>query len=165
MSSLSSVSGTDSSAAFAEEQDYVSMLYTRLDEMRARAREHLAGTWRQSGGTPQARSQRDTAARGYADRLAHYEAVEPGLCFGRLDPRDGGTLHIGRIGIHDVDEPLLVDWRAPAARPFYVATAVTSYGIARRRHIRTRDRAVVDLDDEILDADVAAAVDGGAARR
>jgi DNA helicase IV len=157
VSSLSSVSGKESSSAFAEEQDYVSMLYARLDQMRDRAREHLTGTWRQSGGTPQARSQRDAAARGYADRLARYEAVEQGLCFGRLDPRDGGPLHIGRIGIHDTDEPLLVDWRAPAARPFYVATAVTSYGIARRRHIRTRDRTVVDLDDEVLDADVAAA--------
>ncbi|WP_433797740.1 HelD family protein [Actinoplanes sp. CA-252034] len=136
------------------------MLYARLDEMRERARDHLAGTWRQSGGTPQARSHRDATARGYADRVARYDAVEAGLCFGRLDPRDGGSLHIGRIGIHDVDEPLLVDWRAPAARPFYVATAVTSYGIARRRHIRTRDRSVVDLDDEVLDVDVEAAADG-----
>jgi DNA helicase IV len=161
VSSLSSVSGTESSAAFAEEQGHVSMLYGRLDEMRDRIREHLAGAWGQSGGTPQERSQRDTAARGYAERLARYDAVEPGLCFGRLDPRDGGALHIGRIGIHDADEPLLVDWRAPAARPFYVATAVTSYGIARRRHIRTRDRIVVDLDDEVLDADVAAAAGEG----
>ncbi|MEU4161771.1 ATP-binding domain-containing protein [Actinoplanes sp. NPDC026670] len=137
------------------------MLYARLDEMRERARDHLTGAWRSSGGTPQARSQRDATARGYADRLARYDAVEPGLCFGRLDPRDGGALHIGRIGIHDVDEPLLVDWRAPAARPFYVATAITSYGIARRRHIRTRDRTVIDLDDEVLDVDVAAAAGGG----
>ncbi|WP_093621736.1 HelD family protein [Actinoplanes philippinensis] len=138
------------------------MLYTRLDEMRERARDHLTGTWRQSGGTPQARSHRDASARAYAERVARYDAVEAGLCFGRLDPRDGGALHIGRIGIHDADEPLLVDWRAPAARPFYVATAVTSYGISRRRHIRTRDRTVVDLDDEVLDADVAAAAEGRA---
>ncbi|MEU8656836.1 HelD family protein [Actinoplanes philippinensis] len=138
------------------------MLYTRLDEMRERARDHLTGAWRQSGGTPQALSHRDATARAYADRVARYDAVEAGLCFGRLDPRDGGALHIGRIGIHDVDEPLLVDWRAPAARPFYVATAVTSYGITRRRHIRTRDRAVVDLDDEVLDADVTAAAEGRA---
>ncbi|MDI6103503.1 ATP-binding domain-containing protein [Actinoplanes sp. NEAU-A12] len=137
------------------------MLYHRLDEMRDRVRDHLAGQWRQAGGTPQARSQRDTAARGYAERLARYEAVEQGLCFGRLDPCDGAPLHIGRIGIHDPERPLLVDWRAAAARPFYVATAVTSYGISRRRHIRTRGRTVTGLDDEILGADAAAAAAGG----
>jgi DNA helicase IV len=154
LSSLSSVSVADSpeARAFAEEQEYVTKLYTRLDELRDRARHQLTGQWRQGGGTPQERLQRDVAAHGYAERLARYDAVEPGLCFGRLDPRDGGPLRIGRIGIHDVDEPLLVDWRAPAARPFYVATAVTPYGIVRRRHIRTRGRTVVDLDDEVFDA-------------
>ncbi len=62
-------------------------------------------------------------------------------------------LHIGRIGLHDEDyEPLLVDWRAPAARPFYVATAVHNQGVVRRRHIQTRLRKVVDVQDEQLDS-------------
>ncbi|GGN89083.1 DNA helicase [Actinoplanes lobatus] len=157
MSSLSSVSATE----FAEEQRHVTMIYTRLDEMRDRERTRLAETWRRTGGTPEARAQRDSAARGHAERLARYDAVESGLCFGRLDPHDGTPLRIGRIGIHDTEDPLLVDWRAPAARPFYVATAVTPYGVARRRHIRTRGRTVVGLDDEVLDPDVAAAAASG----
>src|SRR6202011_2102384 len=48
-------------------------------------------------------------------------------------------------------EPLLVDWRAPVARPFYVATAAAPAGVRRRRHIRTRLRTVVGLDDDALD--------------
>ncbi|MFB9178092.1 HelD family protein [Dactylosporangium sucinum] len=130
------------------------MLYGRLDRLREQAAQRLAGLLRESGGTPQARSHRDAATALYAERVARYDAVEPGLCFGRLDLRDGGHRHIGRIGIFDDEgdfEPLLVDWRAPAARPFYVATAAHPDGVAQRRHIRTRGRTVIGLDDEVLD--------------
>ena len=61
------------------------------------------------------------------------------------------TLYIGRLGIVDHDfDTLLVDWRAPAARPFYLATAIAPEGVTRRRHIRTRRRKVVSIDDESL---------------
>jgi DNA helicase IV len=157
VSSLSSASTTD----LDEEQRYVTMLYDRLDVLRERAGERLSDLLRQNGGTPQARSQRDATVGRYAERLAQYNAVENGLCFGRLDLRDGGQRHIGRIGIFDTDggdyEPLLLDWRAPAARPFYLATAAAPSGVSRRRHIRTRMRTVVELDDEVLDLDHAAA--------
>src|SRR5262249_21007369 len=48
-------------------------------------------------------------------------------------------------------------WRAPAARPFYLATAASPEGVRRRRHIRTRGRTVVNLDDEVLDVAAARA--------
>jgi DNA helicase IV len=142
----------------AEEQEYVTMLYGRLDGLREQAAERLAGLLRESGGTPQARSQRDAATGMYAERVAQLDAVEPGLCFGRLDFRDGGQQHIGRIGIFDPGdhEPLLLDWRAPASRPFYLATAASPEGVTRRRHIRTRQRTVVRLDDDVLDLEAAA---------
>jgi DNA helicase IV len=149
------------SADLGEEQEYVTMLYRRLDSLRERAAQRLAGLLRESGGTPQARSHRDAATAMYADRVAQLDAVEPGLCFGRLDFRDAECRHIGRIGIFDQDdhEPLLLDWRAPAARPFYLATAASPEGVARRRHIRTRLRTVVRLDDDVLDLE--AAVEAG----
>ena len=160
MSSASSADTADP-ATLAEEQGYVTMLYGRLDEVRARAAGRLSGLLRETGGTPQARSQRDATIGAYADRIAEYDAVEHGLCFGRLDFSDGaGHRHIGRIGLFDESggdfEPLLLDWRAPAARPFYLATAASPHGVARRRHIRTRDRTVVAVDDEVLDLDRAA---------
>ncbi|HEV7685014.1 MAG TPA: UvrD-helicase domain-containing protein, partial [Acidimicrobiia bacterium] len=50
-------------------------------------------------------------------------------------------------------EPLLVDWRAPAAQPFYRATAADAQGVVRRRHLLTHGREVVGLDDEVFDLD------------
>src|SRR4051812_2665881 len=81
-------------------------------------------------------------------------AVENGLCFGRLDFTEGSPQYIGRIGLFAEDrerDPLLVDWRAPAARSFYLATAVSPDGVTRRRHLRTKGRNLTAIDDEILD--------------
>jgi DNA helicase IV len=109
---------------------------------------------RETGGTHQARSERDALTAMYFQQLAQFDAAENGLCFGRLDFDEGELHYIGRIGIRDESddyEPLLMDWRAPAARPFYLATAASPDGVRRRRHIKTRHRTVVGLDDEVLD--------------
>jgi DNA helicase IV len=141
------------------EQDYVSMLYGHLDELRARASDRLAQTLRDTGGTPQARTERDVCATMYTQRIAQLDAAENGLCFGRIDFHDGPARYIGRLGIRDEDDdyqPLLLDWRAPAARPFYLATPVSPEGVRRRRHIKTLRREVIRLDDEVLDLTAAA---------
>ncbi|HEX6470031.1 MAG TPA: ATP-binding domain-containing protein [Streptosporangiaceae bacterium] len=143
-----------STAEMAREQQYVTMVYDRLDDLRERAAARLADVLRQPSGTRQAQVERDDAGARYAGRLAQLSAAESGLVFGRLDFRDGDRRYIGRLGILDESgdyEPLLMDWRAPAARPFYVATAISPEGVRRRRHIRTRHRTVVGLDDEVLD--------------
>ncbi|MBA8929849.1 DNA helicase IV [Kutzneria viridogrisea] len=132
----------------------MTMLYGRLDGLREQTSRRLAAVLLETGGTPQARSERDTATAMHTGHLAQYSAVENGLCFGRLDFTDGQHQHIGRLGIFDTEgdyEPLLMDWRAPAARPFYLATAANPDGVLRRRHVRTRRRDVVALDDEVLD--------------
>jgi DNA helicase IV len=138
----------------AQEQEYVSMLYEHLDGLRERTSERLAQTLRQTGGTPQARTERDVLVAMYTQRLAQLDAAENGLCFGRIDSDGGEQHHIGRLGIRDEDadyQPLLLDWRAPAARPFYLATPVSPEGVRRRRHIKTVGREVTRLDDEVLD--------------
>jgi DNA helicase IV len=139
----------------AREQAVVDRLYERLDALREQTRERLAEIRRRgSTGTPQARSERDAFATMYEDRLAQLTAVEPGLCFGRLDRVEGERLHIGRIGLtDDRHDTLLVDWRAPAAEPFYRATATEPLGVTRRRQLRTRARQVVDVEDEVFDID------------
>src|SRR5580700_4575813 len=137
-----------------QEQAYVSMLYGHLDELRERTSGRLAQTLRQAGGTPQARTERDVMVGMYTQRLAQLDAAESGLCFGRIDSDDGDPRYIGRLGIRDEDadyKPLLLDWRAPAARPFYLATPVSPEGVRRRRHIKTVGREVTRLDDEVLD--------------
>jgi DNA helicase IV len=138
----------------AQEQEYISMLYGRLDTIRERASTRLARVMRETGGTHQARSERDSLTGMYFRQIAQFDAAENGLCFGRLDFEAGEVHHIGRIGIRDESadyEPLLMDWRAPAARPFYLATAASPDGVRRRRYIKTRQRTVTSLDDEVLD--------------
>src|SRR5260370_23169527 len=100
------------------EQEYVSMLYGRLDGLRNRASDRLARVLREAGGTHQARSEREAFGAMYTQQLAQFDAAENGLCFGRLDFRDGERRYIGRIGLHDEagdHERLLMDWRGPGA--------------------------------------------------
>jgi len=143
------------------EQEYVSRLYRRLDGLRREASARLADTLRQVAARDQDRWDREAAAARYTERLARLAAAEHGLCFGRLDMRDGRRRYIGRIGLPPEDsagedaEPLLIDWRAPAARPFYLATALEPHDVARRRHIKTQGRRVVEINDEFLDPDQA----------
>jgi DNA helicase IV len=140
-------------AELEQEQAYVSMLYRRLDTLRERAQAELERALRHDGGgNVQARVDRDAFVSRHSGRLAQLAAAEDGLCFGRLDRADGSHLYIGRLGLLDEDrEPLLVDWRAPAAQPFYRATWAAPDGVVRRRHLRTRGRAVLGIEDDVLD--------------
>jgi DNA helicase IV len=135
------------------EQAHLTRLYDRLDLLRDQTRQRLAEVRRRErGGTPQNRSERDAFATMYEDRLAQLNAVESGLCFGRLDMRGGERHHVGRIGLtDDSHDTLLVDWRAPVAEPFYRATATDSLGVVRRRHLRTRGRRLLDVEDDVFD--------------
>src|SRR5271157_92667 len=154
--------------AIGQEQAYLDMLYRLLDEARDRTEHALARTHGVggAGGTFQARIEREVTAAEQARRLAQLNAVEHGLCFGRTDaapenpenPKtqddSTATLYIGRIGLRDDDhEPRLIDWRAPAAHPFYAATPKDPAGLIRRRHIYTRNRTVTGVDDEVFDLD------------
>jgi DNA helicase IV len=139
----------------AREQEVVSRMYGRLDVIRERARLRLRETLgRGASGTHQARSERDLFAGMYEARIAQLDAVEPGLCFGRLDLVTAERLHVGRIGLTDEGhDTLLVDWRAPAAEPFYRATPAAPHGVVRRRHLRTKGRTVLDVEDDVFDVD------------
>ncbi|MGP3969589.1 HelD family protein [Streptomyces sp. 6N223] len=147
------------------EQQYLTRLYERLDQLREETRSRLDEVLLRTGPGHQGLAERDVAASELAQRLARLDAVENGLCFGRLDLRDGERRHIGRIGIQDelaaagttvTDEesggrPLLMDWRAPAARPFYTATAISPENVRRRRHISSSGRKVTAVKDEEFD--------------
>ncbi len=100
--------------------------------------------------------ERDVFAYQAAKRLAILEAEHEGLVFGRLDLTNGDTDYIGRIGVHDDNyEPLVIDWRAPAAEPFYRATAAEPMDVIRRRVLRCRDDRVIGIEDDLLDGNAA----------
>ena len=147
----------------AAEQAYLATLYTLLDHHRDAADAALAGAIGTSGiGTPAALSERDAFVALHTARVLALRSVEDRLCFGRLDvaPPDRPGLerrYIGRIGLTDDSTPAreqrLIDWRAPAALPFYQATAAEPLGVVRRRHIATAGRTVTGIEDEVLDLD------------
>ncbi|MFH5211953.1 HelD family protein [Antrihabitans sp. NCIMB 15449] len=148
----------DGQSALDREQEYVSTLYHQLDSMRKYASTRLSKVLLETGGTPQARSERESFSQLYTDDLAKYDAAENGLCFGRIDMSDDELRYVGRLGILDEAndyETLLLDWRAPMARPFYLATTAKPDGVIRRRHIRSRSRRVTAVNDEYLDLDAA----------
>ncbi len=148
------VARSSTAPAVLEEQAYVEHLYRRLDEMRSET-ERLRDSYRVSDNTPGGRVQREIAQAHHSAALTSLTLAEDRLCFGRLDRSDGSDAHIGRLGIFESgasDRQLLMDWRAPAARPFYTATAAAPDGVVRRRHLSVRRRQVIDVNDEYLDS-------------
>jgi DNA helicase IV len=146
-------------AELQAEREKIGFLYARLDAERSAAAGKLDGVLLDSSAeTTEALWERDVAATTLSRRIGLLRVADNGLCFGRLDHTDGETTYIGRIGLFDEDndyEPLLTDWRAPIARPFYVATAANPEGLTRRRHFRTRGRRVLGFHDDVLERGVA----------
>ena len=98
--------------------------------------------------------ERDVFAFQAARRLAVLDAEQEGLVFGRLDRTDGEVRYVGRIGVRDADyEPLVIDWRAPAAEPFYRATPSDPMQVIRRRVLHCRGDRVVGIEDDLLDGE------------
>ncbi|WP_062647982.1 HelD family protein [Streptomyces maremycinicus] len=93
-----------------------------------------------------------------------YTAVEPAEGAVRADNTAdiAETLHIGRIGVLDSDySPLVIDWRAPAAAPFYRSTPVDPGRVVRRRVIRSKGRRVLGVEDDLMRPELKAVLDGG----
>lgn len=140
-------------------------LYARLDAERKWVSKALDTALRDSTATDaDARWLRDAAVDTWSDRRRRLRVADSGLCFGRIDTERDGPLHVGRIGLGQDDTEsqgaVLIDWRAPIARPFYTATGANPEGITRRRHFRTRGRAVLDYQDEWFTGDPSLDQDG-----
>jgi DNA helicase IV len=137
----------------AAEQAYVDTAYEQLDRMRstvARTQAAMATEWA-------ALNMEAWAKR----RMQTFEDAERGLVFGRLtldsNPR---PLYVGRRWVTDErQESLVVNWQAPAARPFYTATPQDPHGVTQRRRFRANGRKLLDISDETLDG---SAVEGAA---
>uniref|UniRef100_A0AAU1HTK3 AAA family ATPase n=1 Tax=Streptomyces sp. NBC_00180 TaxID=2903632 RepID=A0AAU1HTK3_9ACTN len=136
------------------EQEFIDGLYARVDLLRGDTEDSVTDALGQGNTPMQARLERDILVAERSGLLAALNAVDGSLCFGRIDLASGTTHHIGRIGLRTDDAertPILIDWRADVARPFYLATGHTPMGLRRRRHITTSGRTVSALHDEILD--------------
>ncbi|MDQ3821825.1 MAG: AAA family ATPase, partial [Actinomycetota bacterium] len=126
------------------EQAYVDRAYELLDRMRA-----LLERAPDAGEGEIAALALERWAR---ERLRTYVDAERGLCFGRIDV-DGAKrpLYVGRRWVHDDDQDVVVvNWQAPAARPFYTATPVDPQRVSLRRRFRIERRRLLDVLDEVL---------------
>ena len=136
------------------EQAYVDHAYACLESARDRAMELTAMVEVGQGGTNQARFEREAIWDSVATRLGRLDMGDAALIFGRIDQEaeaGGGRYYIGRVGVWDVDQdPVVVDWRAPVAEAFYRATGPVPMGLERRRHLVSRGRVVVGIEDELF---------------
>jgi DNA helicase IV len=138
----------------AAEQAYIDHAYDSLERARRTATRLRSMVEVGKGGTEQARWEREMIEENIAARLDYLNLGDASLVFGRIDQaRSGGgeTFYIGRIAVADeTQEPLVVDWRAPVAEPFYRATGRAPMGLVRRRHFATRGRKLLGLEDELF---------------
>jgi DNA helicase IV len=137
----------------ADEQAYVDHAYACLDKMRATL---------ERTGDSMATEFAAVAMEAWAKRRVRtFQDAERGLCFGRLSLDAGPRpLYVGRRWVHDDEQNVLVvNWQAPAARPFYTATPQDPQRVTQRRRYRTDGRRIVDISDESLDG---TAVEGAA---
>lgn len=148
----------------AAEQAFVDKVYRQLEEAGKAAQQlakegHSRGRLGHEGGLVE----RDAMVFQAAKRIAQLDAAQEGLVFGRLDmdaSLDPAPRYVGRIGLRDDNrDSLLIDWRAPAAAVFYQATAAEPQAVIRRRVLRSSGATVVGVEDELLDADAAAAAE------
>ncbi len=140
----------------ADEQAYIDHAYECLDTSREAAWRMRNMTEADLGGTFQARFERNAFDEALLKRLADLDLGDASLVFGRIDrsaesPGAIESFHIGRLAVADEDrEPVVVDWRAPVAEPFYRATGRSPMGLLRRRHFAVEGRKLLGLEDELF---------------
>jgi DNA helicase IV len=138
------------------EQAYVDHAYECLERMRESAWRMRELTEADLGGTFQARFERNAFDEALIKRLADLDLGDAALVFGRIDrmaesPDTTESFHIGRLAVADEQaEPVVVDWRAPVAEPFYRATGREPMGLVRRRHFAVEGRRVLGIEDELF---------------
>jgi DNA helicase IV len=127
------------------EQRYLDRAYVLLGKMEHRtsiaerdAAERAPGDWDAT-----------VAQRRLRERLASLREDGSPLCFGRIDEDPGTAWHIGRRHVEDESgDPVVVDWRASVAVPFYRATFASPLGLRRRRRFLLDGRRLEDVLEE-----------------
>ena len=133
-----------------QEQAYIDHAFACLEASKGAAQQLRSIVESGKGGTHQARYERDVIEERVQRRLGRMELGDRSLCFGRIDMAcDAATFYIGRIGVWDEEhDPVIVDWRAPVAEPFYRATGPEPMGVRRRRHFSSLGRRLLRIEDE-----------------
>jgi DNA helicase IV len=140
------------------EQAYIDRAYACLERSKSDAWRIRDLNEASTGGTFQARFERNAFDEQLLNRLTQLDLGDAALVFGRIDklaetPDGIESFHIGRLAVADTNrEPVVVDWRAPIAEPFYRATGREQMGLARRRHFSVHGQILNGIEDELFGA-------------
>ncbi|SOE02268.1 RNA polymerase recycling motor ATPase HelR [Blastococcus haudaquaticus] len=149
-------------ALIAGDEQHFAVMAASLEQSLADLSERLDAERRAPGGSGEEALNRDLEVHRLAARLRTLRRFGLDLCLGRMDPADGSdAVYVGRLGLTDSSgRRLLVDWRSPAAEPFFGATHADPMGLAGRRRYRWTRGRITDYWDEVF---VAEEFDGHAA--
>ncbi len=132
--------------------DQFAAIAAALSHQKGELAARLAELRRAEGGSGQQALDRDTEIHRLTRQLRGLERFGVDACLGRMTPADGSPdVYVGRFGLADEDgRRLLIDWRVPAAEPFFAATHAHPLGLASRRRYRWNVERVVDYWDEVF---------------
>ncbi|MGT2526999.1 RNA polymerase recycling motor ATPase HelR [Streptomyces nojiriensis] len=144
----------DPSLIDGDEQHFAAIAES-LEQSISEVSERLDAARRAPGGIGREAMDRDTEIHRLTGRLRTLRRFGLDLCLGRIVGADGDEpVHIGRLGLTDsTGRRLLLDWRSPAAEPFFAATHASPMGLASRRRYRWTRGRITDYWDEVFTAD------------
>ncbi|MCC3765891.1 hypothetical protein K3N28_22790 [Glycomyces sp. TRM65418] len=138
-------------ALIADDERHFAAIAASLEQSIDDLSDRLAAARKAPGGTGQAALDRDQEIHRLAARLRTLRRYGLDLCLGRIVAADGTATYIGRLGLTDGDgRRLLLDWRSPAAEPFFGATHGNPMGLASRRRYRWTRGRISDYWDEVF---------------
>ncbi|MWB99397.1 HelD family protein, partial [Agromyces seonyuensis] len=148
---ISTTGSTSATTPIAQEQAALERIRVAVHSLVERETSQLA-TALASNGEGLNLTERDALVAHHEQRLQGLRTAQYGLLFGGVETDEGERFRIGRIGLTDPEDGsrLLVDWRAPVARPFYTATPLHREGLKVRRRVTSTDRTVTAVYDEPL---------------
>lgn len=141
-------------ALIAEDEQHFAAIAESLEEQISELNERLDDVRRRPGGHGQEAMDRDLEVHRIGGQLRMLRRFSLDLCLGRIVTESGSTIYIGRLGLTASDgQRLLVDWRSPAAEPFFAATHGDPRGLLSRRRYRWTNGRITDYWDEVFTAE------------
>lgn len=141
-------------ALIAEDEQHFAAIAESLEEQISELNERLDDVRRRPGGHGQEAMDRDLEVHRIGGQLRMLRRFSLDLCLGRIVTDAGTTIYIGRLGLTaNNGKRLLVDWRSPAAEPFFAATHADPRGLLSRRRYRWTNGRITDYWDEVFTAE------------
>ncbi|NGN94185.1 AAA family ATPase [Nocardioides sp. KC13] len=141
-------------ALIADDERHFAAIGQSLEEQISELNERLDEVRRRPGGHGQEAMDRDLEVHRIGGQLRMLRRFSLDLCLGRIVTESGDTIYIGRLGLTASDgRRLLVDWRSPAAEPFFAATHADPRGLLSRRRYRWTNGRITDYWDEVFTAE------------